>query len=537
LWAYQDREAVRTEQALLCPTCGLRLYAESQAPTIPVQAQQFFPAQPTPMSSVRLGPNSAAGIAAAPTIQPNDIEAVPGYELLGILGRGGMGIVFRARQLSLKRQVALKMILTGRHARPTERARFQREAEAVARLQHPNIVQIHEVGEQNGLPYFSLEFVNAGSLAQFLGNNPQPPRICAGLVEELALAMHYAHKRGIVHRDLKPANILLHLDESSIFKDGQLTDSTAFGNLMAYVPKITDFGLAKHMGGEEAFRNGAIVGTPSYMAPEQARGTSGSIGPLADVYALGAILYEMLTGRPPFSAATPEETAQQVLGQEPTPPTQLQPGIPRDLETICLVCLQKNPAHRYGSADAIAEDLRRFLANEPILARRTHLPERVVKWATRRPLLATLSLIALTLTSILWWVWWQRAVTFQEEKQQIFHAWQKSEEQLQQAMQTIDQMAAAAPADRPEPVLLKARQFYERLLENDGPPARMALAHYRLGKIHERLGDQASAQASYHEAIARWEKLSHDWPGGADYQPHLQDGRERLLVLSARGRP
>jgi tetratricopeptide (TPR) repeat protein len=149
--------------------------------------------------------------------------------------------------------------------------------------------------------------------------------------------------------------------------------------------------------------------------------------------------------------------------------------------------------------------------------------------------LATLCLVALTLTSILWWVWWQRAVTFQEEKQQIFHAWQKSEEQLQQAMQTIDQMAAAAPADHPEPVLLKAKHFYERILENDGPPARLALAHYRLGKIHERLGNQTAARASYQEAIARWEKLSHDWPGGGDYQLQLKDGRERLLVLSSRG--
>ena len=382
LWAHQDDEAARQAKTLFCPTCGLRLYAESQAPSIPIRSRHFFPTEPTPMSSVRLERGSSDETATVPTIQPNDIEAVPGYELLGILGRGGMGIVFRARQLSLKRQVALKMILTGRHARPTERARFQREAEAVARLQHPNIVQIYEVGEQNGLPYFSLEFVNAGSLAQFLGNHPQAPRICAALVTELALAMHYAHKRGIVHRDLKPANILLHLDESSTFQDGHLTDSTVLGNLMAYVPKITDFGLAKHMGGEEGpFRQGAIVGTPSYMAPEQARGTSGAIGPAADVYALGAILYEMLTGRPPFAAATLEETAQLVLEQEPTPPTHLQPGTPRDLETICLVCLQKNPAHRYGSAEAIAEDLRRFLANEPIRARRTNLPERVVKWA------------------------------------------------------------------------------------------------------------------------------------------------------------
>src|SRR3984957_8469812 len=403
LWAYDDHEPELAAKAMFCPTCGLRLYSASQTSDRPAPAPRFVgnSQDATPLHSGdiwRLNRSSLDGAVPIPTIQPNDIEAIPGYELLGILGRGGMGIVFRARKLSLKRQVALKMILTGRHARPADRTRFQREAEAVARLQHPNIVQIHEVGEQNGLPYFSLEFVNAGSLAQFLGNNPQPPRLSAQFVLDLAQAMHYAHKRGIVHRDLKPANILLHLDESRILKDGQMADSAVFQNLTAYVPKITDFGLAKHMGGEEGhFRNGAVVGTPSYMAPEQARGTSGQVGPLADVYSLGAILYEMLTGRPPFQAATVEETAQHVLTLEPLAPTKFEPKIPKDLETICLVCLQKNPAHRYGSAEALADDLRRFLAGEPILARRTHLPERVVKWAYRRPLVAALGFGSLSL--------------------------------------------------------------------------------------------------------------------------------------------
>jgi len=282
-WAYGDAEIASAGKPLFCPTCGLRLYTESQLATMtaPVQPSLPHPAEPTPLSNVevwRLNRQSTDGLAAAPTIQPNDIESIPGYELLGILGRGGMGIVFRARQLSLKRQVALKMILTGRHARPSERARFQREAEAVARLQHPNIVQIYEVGEQNGLPYCSLEFVNAGSLAQFLGGLPQQPRLSTQLVHDLAHAMHYAHKRGIVHRDLKPANILLQLDESNILKDGQLSDTAMFRNLTSYVPKITDFGLAKHMGGEEGpMRFGAMLGTPSYMAPEQARGTSGAM--------------------------------------------------------------------------------------------------------------------------------------------------------------------------------------------------------------------------------------------------------------------
>ena len=531
LWVYEDRE-ITTAQ--FCPTCGLRLYSESQAPSIPIHTQQFWPKYPAPLSNAdiwRLNRSSIDGTAPMHTIQPNDIEAIPGYELLGILGRGGMGIVFRARQLSLKRQVALKMILTGRHARPAERARFQREAEAVARLQHPNIVQIYEVGEQNGLPYCALEFVNAGSLAQFLDGNPQLPRISAQFVHDLAQAMQYAHKRGIVHRDLKPANILLHLDESRILKDGQIADTAVFGDLTCYVPKITDFGLAMHMGLEEGlFRHGAIVGTPSYMAPEQARGTSGEVGPAADVYALGAILYEMLTGQPPFNAATLEETAQRVLTQEPVGPTQLQPKVSRDLETICLVCLQKNPAHRYGSAEAMGEDLRRYLANEPILARRTHLPERVVKWAIRRPLLTACGIGGLALTSLLWWVWWNRAVTFRAEKEQIYHAWQKSEDELQHAMLTIDQMAEQPQQARS--ALLKAKQFYEHLLENGGTPARMALAHYRLGKIHERLGDQRAAHASYQEAIARWEKLAQDGENQVQSQHHLQDGRDRLQALA-----
>jgi serine/threonine protein kinase len=470
------------------------------------------------------------------SIQPGDIEAIPGYELLGVLGRGGMGIVFRARQLSLKRQVALKMILTGRNARPAERTRFQREAEAVARLQHPNIVQIYEVGEQNGLPYFSLEFVNAGSLAQFLNNNAQPARLSAQFVRDLAHAMHYAHKRGIVHRDLKPANILLHLDESQILKEGNLADTAVLRNLLSYVPKITDFGLAKHMEGEEGpFRHGAVVGTPSYMAPEQARGTSGQVGPAADVYALGAILYEMLTGRPPFHAGNPDEIAHQVLTAEPQPPTQLRPKIPKDLETICLVCLQKNPAHRYGSAAALAEDLRRFLENEPILARRTHLPERVVKWATRRPLFATLALAGLTMTSVFWWVSWNRAVRIEAEKGEMFVNWQKSEAQLLQAMQTIDQIVESevrAPEGQPPVVLLKARSFYQRLLEQDGPANRVALANYRLAIIHERMGDRREAIKCHQEAINRWEGRP-AWANRADFESQLLDSRERLLALRA----
>lgn len=539
LWAYQETVRTRRADEMLCPTCGLRLYPEKQASSIPIRSQQFFPHEPTPLSAaevVRLSRNSTDSAVAIQAIQPGDIEAIPGYELLGILGRGGMGIVFRARQLSLKRQVALKMILSGRHARRNERARFQREAEAVARLQHPNIVQIYEVGEQNGLPYFSLEFVNAGSLAQFLNNNPQPPRLCAQLVLDLALAMHYAHKRGIVHRDLKPANILLHLDESRILKDGNLADTAVFRDLSSYVPKITDFGLAKHMGGEEAFRQGTVLGTPSYMAPEQARGTSGEVGPAADVYALGAILYEMLTGRPPFKGATADETAQQVLVLEPTPPSQFQTRIPKDLDTICLVCLQKNPAHRYGTAEALADDLRRFLAGEPILARRTHLPERVVKWAARRPLFASLAIAGLSMTSVLWGIWWYRAVTLQAEQERMFLVWQRSEDQLQQALLAIDQMTDAAEGHEGDralapSVLFRAQRFYERQLDQETQPTRRGLAHYRLGRVNARLGDPTLARTHFESAIAIWEHLAEDPSTAESFQFHLRDTRERLSAL------
>jgi WD40 repeat protein/serine/threonine protein kinase len=316
---------------------------------------------------------------------------VPGYDILDELGRGGMGVVYKARQKSLNRIVALKMILTGAHAGPQDLARFRSEAEAVAQFQHPHIVQVYEIGEQDGRPFFSLEFVDGGSLAQRLTGVPLPARQAAGLVEILARAVGCAHQHGIVHRDLKPANVLL----------------TADGT-----PKITDFGLAKRLDSQVGqTKTGAIMGTPSYMAPEQARGKTREIGPTADIYALGSILYEMLTGRPPFRGETPLETILQVTSNEPVPPTRLHSKVPRDLETICLKCLQKEPRKRYPSGDELANDARRFLDNEPILARPISRWERVLRWARRRPaaaaligvsLLATLLLVAaLTISNVL----------------------------------------------------------------------------------------------------------------------------------------
>jgi tetratricopeptide (TPR) repeat protein len=295
---------------------------------------------------------------------------VPGYEILGELGRGGMGVVYKARQIGLNRLVALKMILHADHASVGECERFRTEAEAVARLQHPNIVQIYDVGLHRDRPYFSLEYCPGGSLEKKLARTPQPPAEAARLLATLAAAMQAAHERQIVHRDLKPANVLL--DDHG-------------------APKVTDFGLAKKLDEVGHTQTGAVMGTPSYMAPEQARGQVRAIGPATDVYALGAILYECLTGKPPFKAPTMVETLEQVQHEEPIPPSRLQPKVPRDLETICLKCLRKDPARRYSSAQALADDLHRFLAGETILARPAGPTERAVRWARRRPAVATLA--------------------------------------------------------------------------------------------------------------------------------------------------
>jgi eukaryotic-like serine/threonine-protein kinase len=310
---------------------------------------------------------------------PVDWPTIPGYDILQRLGEGGMGVVYKARHLGLKRLVALKMIRGGIQARADQFSRFRVEAEAVARLRHPNILQIYDIGEAAGLPFVALELLDGGGLDDRLARTPLPGKQAAELMVILARAIHVAHQAGIVHRDLKPTNVLY-------TSDG--------------VPKITDFGLAKRIDSDDGQTvSGQIVGSPSYMAPEQARGDSRKVGPPADVYALGAILYEMLTGRPPFKGATPMETVRQVLDDDPVTPSRLVPRVPRDLETICLKCLHKDPAKRYGSAQALADDLERYLGGEPILARRIAFWERGAKWVRRRPVAAML--LALAATAIL----------------------------------------------------------------------------------------------------------------------------------------
>jgi serine/threonine-protein kinase len=309
-----------------------------------------------------------------------ELPRIPGYQVGALLGRGGMGLVYKARHLRLNRFVALKMLITGAHAGPQERARFQREAEAEPSLRHANIVQVYDVGDHEGWPYFTMELLEGGSLAQSLAGTPQPARPTAALVTTLAEAMQVAHRGGIVHRDLKPANILLTVEGT---------------------PKVADFGLARHSDGEPALtQTGARIGTPSYMAPEQMIGKTGTIGPAVDIYALGAILYETLTGRPPFRGETAAETERQVTSAEPVSPSRLNPKVPRDLETICLKCLSKEPGQRYASAAALAEDLTRFSEGRPIHARPVGWASRSWRWCRRNPTGAGLLATALVLIGL-----------------------------------------------------------------------------------------------------------------------------------------
>jgi WD40 repeat protein len=362
---------------LNCPacTCQVRLVRPPVTPNDPLRTSDHEPSPQAgldattdlPPTSVPVDGGTAAFVPGQVTESERaaSVVAVPGYEILRVLGRGGMGVVYQARHLALKRIVALKMILAGGHAGPQELARFRLEAEAVARLQHPNIVQVFEVGESEGHPFCALEFVDGGTLASKINGQGLPGLDAARLVETLARAVQLAHSRNVVHRDLKPANVLL-------ASDG--------------VPKITDFGLARQTdNGSGETQAGAIMGTPSYMAPEQASGRTREAGPAADIYSLGAILYECLTGRPPFRGQTLVETLDLVRSQEPVPPTHWQKKVPPDLETICLKCLRKEPEQRYTSAAELADDLVRWQQGEPIRARPVGSVERAVKWVQRNP--------------------------------------------------------------------------------------------------------------------------------------------------------
>ncbi|MBA4062455.1 MAG: hypothetical protein C0501_01875 [Isosphaera sp.] len=380
-----------------CPACQASLDTLTADPAVVPGPARPGPDRfrPPPAFFARLLDTPPVATQRPADADPFELPVLPGLTVRRVLGRGGMGVVYEAVQESLHRVVAVKMTHAGRDVTAAERDRFRREAEAVARLHHPNVIPVHEVGEADGRLYLVMEYAGGPSLADQLLGDPWPAREAAALVAVLAAAAQAAHDHGVVHRDLKPGNILF----------------TADG-----VPKIADFGLAKVL---DAPPDGAtvgdqVLGTPSYAAPEQlattaAAGPPARTAPAADIYSLGAVLYELLTGRPPFRSARPVDTLLQALHQDPIPPTRLEPRVPRDLETVCLKCLRKEPGRRYATAGRLADDLQRFLDGRPILARPVPWHERVWKWCRRNPLPAAtllgLAAAAGVAAVSLFWMW------------------------------------------------------------------------------------------------------------------------------------
>jgi uncharacterized protein (TIGR03067 family) len=554
----------------------------------PGEATANFPVPD--VTSAPPGPAEADAPTLAPSAlgsAPADLPHIAGYDVLEELGRGGMGVVYKAMQRDLKRLVALKCILAGELSGGDQRDRFRREAEAVAHLHHPNIVQIYEIGETAGCPFFSLEYVDGGSLSAHLGGKPLPASAAARLVGDLARAVQHAHEAGIVHRDLKPANVLLQKDISRRGAEAQRQEEAEKGKTTGVLradqpcffssglyasatlrevfltPKITDFGIAKQLNKAGTHTGtGAVLGTPSYMAPEQAEGKNKEVGPAADIYALGAILYECLTGRPPFQAATQLDIVLQVVGTEPIPPRKLNPSVPRDLEVICLKCLQKEPRKRYASAGELADDCGRFLDGKPINARPTPAWERALKWARRRPAVATLlGVCVAALAGLIGVAGWYNGRLQQErdfalaQRDEARLAREEAERQkrhadglLHMALHAVDRLTQISPErlsvvaaemtdegrQRLQDALELCRGFLKE--DSDNPAARQETGqtHTRIAMLLLLLGKSDEAKESIGKAVVIQQDLKQAFPDRADYaydlaQGHLVQGHVGLL--------
>lgn len=437
-----------------------------------------------------------------------ELPEIPGYICEEMIGRGGMGVVYRARQTALNRPVALKMIVTGRHATVQQLARFHIEAEALACLTHENIVQIYEFGEHESGPYLALELVEGDPLDVMLREKTYTPKEAARLCLLLARAMHLAHSRGVVHRDLKPANILL-------TKTGQ--------------PKITDFGLAKRLSEDSKWtKTDSVMGTPYYMAPEQAQGDTHAVGPLADVYSLGTVMYELLTGDPPFTGENMAELLNQICHQPPKSIRRLKPEVPKDLETICLRCLEKDGGKRYQTAEDLAGDLERFLENRPILARPIGPVERIGKWVKRRPAIAALLLGLVTLLIVIAVGGVAYNVQLRKERDLVEENFQLATKAVDEILDDLDQetlLMEPHAEERREELLRSALAFSKKLAAQKPQSVQaqrsLGFCQRRLGDIYRMMGEHDEAQAAYQEAIGLLSELRETNPTDEDVSMQL----------------
>jgi serine/threonine protein kinase len=451
------------------------------------------------------------------TVNETGYPQVPGFEILGTLGMGGMGVVYRARQRRLNRIVALKMIRAHALFDVDSINRFRVEAESIARLSHPNIISIYEVGEANQLPFVALEYVSGGSLAELTSRTAVTSRVAAQLVAKLALALQYAHDRGVIHRDIKPANVLLAPQSDEVLGGDAADRSASIANgepidRLWFEPKITDFGLARLSNlDDRQTRSGAIIGTPAYMAPEQALGKQTLVGPAADIYSVGAILYELLTGRPPFRAESSVETLRQVIDNDPLAPRALNVGVPPDLETICLKCLHKQPAGRYAIAADLAVDLDRYLQGKPVLARPLSAPLRVARWCRRRPAIASLLATTAALLIVTAIGSTMFAVRVANLNRAALQAKQNSDNDRSVAVTAITELSSALYQDLSrrggtvrdrEQLIGVALAGLQRVTQDETRLADAGIlqAHLATAELHRLKGDLESARQSLHRA-------------------------------------